>query len=139
VAEFYQTDLMKNMRAYFIAGMLYNLKIKDINIDPVELLKTLFTEHYKNIYTPQLILTHLKGWPADRHFATDSFALLIGVLKKLPPAKWVSAQNLHDYISLRSIQLKAAEDYIISNYLYFEGTNKYGYNVKFAASSNSNL
>jgi len=141
VAEFYGADALKNMRLQFIAGMLFNVKIKDINVNNVDLLKTLFTGHYESIYIPQLLLTHLKGWAHAEKYLHDNtaFTLLLELLKKLPRGKWISAANIHNYILFRSIKIKAIEDFVINNYIYFEAESRYGGLAKMSVSSNSNL
>jgi len=140
VAEFYHNDDLKNLRTQFLAGMLHHFKITDISADTTELLKNIFEEHYKHIFTPQIILTHLKGWGyINPSYNEDkSFPLLLEVFKKMPVDKWISIENLHEYINTRSIDVKGVESYAINNYLYFDAPSKYGnYTDKTQASVNA--
>jgi hypothetical protein len=107
-----------------IAGMLHELKVKDINTDNMELLKILFTAHYKTIYTPQFILSQFKGWAyINDYYLTDtSFAAMLDTVKQLPQDKWISAQNLHGYILSRTIDIKGVEGWVVNNYLKINET-----------------
>ena len=129
LTEFYQEDLLKNIRSMLIAGMLHNLKIKDINTGNSELIKTIFTEHYKTIYTPQFMLTQFKGWAYinEYYFKDASFEPMLDVLKQLPQNKWVTAENLHGFISSRTLEIKGVENSVVNSQLKFNenfiGTN----------------
>ena len=136
IAEFYKTGELSNIRAQFIAGMLYKMEVNNINNNTAELIKSIFTTHYSTIYLPQLLLLHLKGWAhAAQHIANnDAFTSLLKILKELPAGKWVSAENFHDYITFRRLNVQAIPPFVINNYLHFiKGTND-----KISASSNSN-
>ncbi len=129
LTEFYQDDLLKNIRSMLIAGMMYNLTVKDINTSNIELLKTIFTEHYKTIYTPQFMLTQFKGWAyINEYYLKDaSFGPMLDVLKQLPHDKWITTENLHGYIISRTLEIKGVENSVVNSQLKFNenfiGTN----------------
>lgn len=131
LAEFLpeQQEILGKTRQMLMAGLMFSVKINNINIDTISLIKNLFTNHYTKLYTSQFILMQLKGWTyMDFHnyneYAEHNF---LEILKQLPPQTWVSAENLLDFIQYRFIPINPVERWALSERLYTERVVKVAY------------
>ncbi|MEP7144221.1 MAG: hypothetical protein ABI707_15160, partial [Ferruginibacter sp.] len=117
-----EEEFLGKTRNMLMAGLLYSFKINNINIDTVSVIKDLFTKQYLKLNTSQFILMHLKGWTyMDAHdYNENTEHNFFEVLKQLPPGKWVSAENLMDFIQCRFIPLKPIANWALNNRLFFE-------------------
>ena len=124
LAEFFDRgdELLGSTRAYMLAGLLYDLKIKDVHINVLSALEELFLKQYTRAHTSQYILQQLKGWgQIDSYDYEDIVETnFLEVLKKLPPGKWVSAENLTDYIDYHFLKIHPIKSWGLNNKLHYE-------------------
>lgn len=136
-------ESLGKIRSMLLAGMMYNFKVSNISIDTVSVLKDLFTKQYIKLYTSQFLLMQLKGWGymGDFDYNESAEHNLLEVLKQLPLEKWVSAENLINFIECRFIQVKPVNTWAINNRLYFESNvgSHTSYKEKKYAGSKANM
>ena len=127
ISEFELTtgEEVGKIRSALIAGMFYNLKVHDISIDTVSIIKELFTSRYLNLRSVQFILTQLKGWG----FMDSSYDYIAGIedkfldiAKQFPVGKWVSCKNLIEFIECRFINLQPVTNSAAAYRLYYQST-----------------
>lgn len=124
-AEFYTSDdaEISKIRSMLLAGLLYDYLPKTLSASNTEIIKELFSNHYFKLNSPVFVLQQLKGWQhvgrADLY--KDAEKKLQNVLRLLPADKWISTENLHEYLNTRSIDLKAVTMSSATNYLTYEG------------------
>ncbi len=125
IAEFYNSgeESLGKMRSNLIAGMLYDLTQKDVDIDGVEAIKYLLRERYFKLYTAQFILTHFKGWNFVNSYYERNTGVekkLMDVLKEMPSKDWVSIENLSELLAHRSINPTPVQVNSRQTNLYYE-------------------
>lgn len=125
IDEFYGfgTDSLSKVRCNLIAGMLFDLTQKDIDLDSIEVIKHLFKKRYPTLFSAQFILTQFKGWNfisayPDRQ--NDVEAKLLTVLPELPLHDWVSIENLAELLEYRFINAKPIQAQAAQTKLYYE-------------------
>ncbi|MEO5891936.1 MAG: hypothetical protein ABIQ31_16940 [Ferruginibacter sp.] len=144
--EFYtpEKETTGKARSTLMAGLIFNFKIPNINIDSITVIKELFGKQYLKLFTAQFILFHLKGWTYmnDSDFNKNAEHGFFEVLKQLPPGKWISAENLIDFIQYRFVNIAPVNSWALNNRIYFEksikGSNN-SYIQKEPAASDANM
>lgn len=117
-----QHDVLGKTRSMLLAGMLYNFNPRNISIDTVSIIKALVNNEYQKLFTSSFILTQIKGWGYMDNNDYNKIAEqhLTEIIKQLPPDKWVSAENLADFISCRLIDITPIKSWALNNRLYYE-------------------
>lgn len=116
------TDISK-IRSMLLSGMLYQYSFKTISANNADIVKDIFTNHYFKLDSPVFVLQHLKGWQhvGGSDLYKDIEKHLQDVFRLLPQNKWVSTENLLEYVSTRAIDVKPVTLSAARNYLTYQG------------------
>lgn len=143
LAEFFESDneILGKTRTTMLAGLLHGLKIKDISINVLSILKELFSKQYTSLHTSQCILQQLKGWTYMDEYDYEDIAEsnFLAVIKQLPPGKWVSADNLTDYVECNFVKINPIKSWGLNNRLYYEKKYSSYADKKYVSSNATNL
>lgn len=131
ITEYYTTDdaEISKMRSMLLAGMLHQYSFKTLSANNADVIKDLFSDHYFKLNSPVFILQQLKGWQhlggSDLYKNTEK--KLQDVFRLLPQNKWVSNENLLEYLITRTIDVKpltlsAARNYLTYQGMYYRGS-----------------
>lgn len=137
-----QIESLVNIRSRLLAGIINGLRINNIDIDGLKLLRDHFFNQYIIGYPVCFILTHVKGWSFlnEDEYDDGSLKNFYMLFKLFPKDKWMSVQNLIDYINYREIKIAPVKQTAFQR-LYIENDvkSKYGYYDKTLVSSKTNL
>ena len=124
IIEYYATDDVEiaKMRCMLLAGMLYEYSFKTLSANNADVIKDLFKNHYFKLNSPFFVLQQLKGW---QHLGSDLYKdaekKLQDVFRLMPQDKWISAENLIEYLSTRTIDVKPVTLSAARNHLTYQG------------------
>lgn len=125
ITEYYETDdaEISKMRSMLLAGMLHQYSFKTLSANNADVIKDLFSNHYFKLNSPVFVLQQLKGWQhlGGSDLYKDTEKKLQNVFRLLPQDKWVSNENLHEYLITRSIDVKPLTLSAARNYLTYQG------------------
>lgn len=125
ITEFYangDAEITK-VRSMLMAGMLYAYSFNALTANNADVLRDIFNSHYFKLNSPVFVLQQLKGW---QHIGGSDFyknveKKLQDVFKLLPPDKWISFENLLEYLNSRIIDIRPITLSAARNYLTYEG------------------
>ncbi|MFP5042353.1 hypothetical protein [Parasediminibacterium sp. JCM 36343] len=135
IAEFYPSDIdgLNKIRSCLLAGVLYGFSQKNLDLDSVDIIKTLFNKQYFKSYSSKYILNHLKGWG----FVSDEYEMqelteqtLYEVFKEMTVGSWISDTNLIELTECRSLPVKPISETGAGNRLYIDIVSERGYSDK---------
>ncbi len=125
ITEYYSTDdaEISKVRSMLLAGMLHQYTFKTLSANNADVIKDLFNNHYLKLDSPVFVLQQLKGWQhlGGSDLYKDPEKKLQGIFRLLPADKWVSTENLHEYLSTRTIDVKPVTLAAARNYLTYQG------------------
>jgi len=119
---------LAKMRSMLLAGMLYQYSFKTISANNAGIIKDIFANHYFKTSSPVFVLQHLKGWQhvGGSDLYKDMEKNLEDVFRLLPQNKWVSTENLYEYLNTRTIDIKPVTLSAARNHLTYQGMYKRG-------------
>lgn len=117
---------LKNLRSTLLAGMLVTLSQKQIVKDVTDLIKkSVFASNYLNRFdSAPIIMYYLKGMgyvDFDEIPAVES--QMLNLLKKMPVDRWISYENIEDYMRYNVIEVKPILEHTAANKLYYQYTD----------------
>lgn len=139
-----QDAILAKTRSMLLSGMFYNFNARNISIDTVSIIKSLFNNEYQKLFTSSFILTQIKGWGYMDNNDYNKIAEqhLTEIIKEFPPDKWASTENLVDFIYCRLIDITPIKSWALNNRLYYEmafSINSDHKEKKYIGTSSANL
>lgn len=122
----FDTQNEMTIRSLLIAGILSDdFKVKSITGTPLQTLKVLATRDFNSQPVAYYLLAHIKGLNYfNKHdFRKGVTDKILGILKEVPTASWISFENLKVYISSRGLDVAPIQSYNVYNRLYVDLTN----------------
>jgi len=129
IEEFYPDTKDKGLEQCATILIINFLRGAECGIDaaPPQVLKQLFSDFFSGGRTEGFellrLLPHVKGGLGEHHrhekWQARVKKSLLGILKDMPPSKWVSFENIRRYCLYREIDLDILTQQIYRNDLYF--------------------
>jgi hypothetical protein len=125
ITEFYATDDadISKVRSMLMAGIVYRYSFNALTSNNADVIKDIFNNHHFKVNSPVFILQHLKGW---QHFHSSAFHTnaekkLQDVFRLIPIGKWLSFDNLLEYLNTRTIDIKPVTVSSAISHLTYDG------------------
>jgi hypothetical protein len=129
INELYPESAPKDLqllKSYLLASLVVSQDKPKKDETFLGLIKSYIDVTYIKKYHSHIhLLTHLKGGH-NLYQVQDVESTFIEILKMLPINEWISTQNILDFISLRSYDLKIASIHQMCQYYTYENEGKYG-------------
>lgn len=115
---------LKQLRSFLLAGLVVTMNKKQMESgDTASMLKdVIFRKNYLNRFeSAPIVLHHLKGMgyiDYDELPATESN--MFNVLRRMPVDKWVSYENIEDFMRYAILEVKPIMEYAAANKLFFQ-------------------
>jgi hypothetical protein len=111
---------LKTLRTYLLAGLLTHVSGRASAAEAHAQIKQIFLGPYvKNAHTAALALCDLKGLgQVEDYYIAKKESELFALLGELPAGRWVSMDNIRQYMKYRLYEIAPVTEHLARNYLY---------------------
>lgn len=112
---------LKTLRTFLLAGLLAHVSGRSAAAEAQTQIKQIFQGPYVKIaHTAALALCDLKGMgQVEDHYIGKKESELLALLGELPTGRWVSVDNIRQYMKYRLYEIAPVTEHLARNYLYF--------------------